>query len=85
MNPRVNKVDALDDFTLLIVFENGEERSFDVKPYLNKGIFAELENLDNFKSVHVSEGTIRWENDAYLCPDTLFEDSVPYKRQLHKK
>ncbi len=84
MNPRVKKVEPLDDFTILITFENGEERSFDVKPYLNKGIFTELKNLNSFKSVHVAEGTVRWENEADFCPDTLFEDSVPYKKQIRK-
>ncbi|MDO8952131.1 MAG: DUF2442 domain-containing protein [Draconibacterium sp.] len=46
MNPRVQKVKPLDDFKLLIVFENGEERIFDVTPFLDKGIFTELRALN---------------------------------------
>jgi hypothetical protein len=80
MNPRVKKVKPLDDFKLYIVFENGEERIFDVKPYLNKGIFTELKSVEKFKSAYISEGTVQWENEADFCPDTLFEDSVPYKK-----
>jgi hypothetical protein len=83
MNPRVQKVKPLDDFKLFIVFENGEERFFDVKPYLNKGIFTELRALNKFNSAHVAEGTVQWENEADFCPDTLFEDSVPYKKQTN--
>ena len=36
MNPRVKNVKPVQDFTLLITFNNGEEKSFDVKPYLVK-------------------------------------------------
>ena len=84
MNPRVKKVQPLDDFKIFIVFENGEERIFDVKPYLDKGIFKELKATNLFNSVHVAGGTVLWENEADFCPDTLFEDSVPYKKQIHK-
>jgi hypothetical protein len=84
MNPRVKKVRPLDDFKLFIVFENGEERIFDVKPYLDKGIFTELRLLNKFNSAHVAGGTVQWENEADFCPDTLFEDSVPYKKQIRE-
>jgi hypothetical protein len=78
MSPRIKKIKPLDDFKLCIVFENGEERIFDVKPYLNKGIFTELKSIEKFKSAHISAGTVQWENEADFCPDTLFEDGVTY-------
>lgn len=84
MNPRVKKVQPLDDFKLFIVFENGEERIFDVKPYLDKGVFQELKVVNRFNSAHVDGGTVQWANEADFCPDTLFEDSVPYKKQIQK-
>jgi hypothetical protein len=84
MNPRVQKVKPLNDYKILIVFENGEERIFDVTPYLDKGVFTELGDLNMFNSVHVAEGTVQWENEADFCPDTLFEESVPYKKQIQK-
>jgi len=34
MNPRVTNVKPGQGYTLNITFENGEEKSFDVKPYL---------------------------------------------------
>ncbi len=54
MNPRVQKVKPLNDFKLFIIFENGEERIFDVKTYLDKRIFTELRVLNKFKSAHVA-------------------------------
>ena len=42
MNPRVKNVSPNNDYTINITFDNGEERIFDVSPYLDKGIFKEL-------------------------------------------
>lgn len=50
-----------------------------MSPYLEKGIFKELEDLSLFKSARVSFDTVEWENEAYIDPKTLHEDSVPYK------
>ena len=38
-------VKALDDYKLLLKFENEEEKLFDVKPYLEIGKFKELKNI----------------------------------------
>jgi hypothetical protein len=80
MYPRVKEVEPLDNFKLHLVFENGEERIFDVRPYLEKGIFTELKAMNLFNSVRVNDGTVQWANEADFCPDMLFEDSVPYKK-----
>jgi len=42
MNPRVKTVKPSSDYTLLITFKNNEKRIFDVKPYLEKGVFPDL-------------------------------------------
>ncbi|VUZ25685.1 Uncharacterised protein [Acetobacterium wieringae] len=35
----VINVEPLNDYKLLLTFDNGEKRIFDVSPYLDKGIF----------------------------------------------
>jgi hypothetical protein len=62
-----------------LTFENGENKIFDVKPYLNLGIFKELKNLEMFNTVRVSFDTIEWQNQADIDPETLYEDSVAAK------
>ena len=42
MNPRVKEVVPNNDYTINIVFDNGEEKVFDVKPFLDKGIFKDV-------------------------------------------
>ena len=74
MNPRVEEVVADQDFTLLITFNNGEKKRFDVKPYLNIGVFNELKEPEVFYSVKPFLGSIQWSNGVDLCPDTLYQD-----------
>ncbi len=50
----VKNVIPLADYKLLITFENGEDRVFDVKPYLEIGKFSELKDVTLFNSVYLS-------------------------------
>jgi len=72
MNPRVQNVIPVKNFILLITFNNGEEKSFDVKPYLEIGNFKELKDVSIFNSVKPFLGSIQWSNGLDLCPDTLY-------------
>ncbi len=75
MNPRVTNVKPEQNFNLLITFNNGEIKSFDVKPYLETGLFKELKDLSLFNSVKPFLGSIQWANGVDLCPDTLYLES----------
>lgn len=83
MNPRIKEVHPSDDYTLIIVFENNEERVFDVKPYMDKGIFKQLKDRRIFNSVKPFLGSIQWMNGLDFCPDTLYlESKVPPPKKL---
>lgn len=71
----VKDVQPLEDYNLLLKFENGEERIFDVKPYLEIGKFQELKDKALFKSVRVSFDSIEWDNQLDLDPELLYEKS----------
>jgi len=75
MNPRVTNVKPEQNFSLLLTFSNGEVKRFDVKPYLEIGLFKELQDLSVFNSVKPFLGSIQWSNGADLCPDTLYLES----------
>ena len=72
MNPRVKSVRALEDYELEVAFENGESRRFDVKPYLERGIFIRLRDHDAFRAVGVVAGSVEWANGLDLSYDTLY-------------
>jgi hypothetical protein len=77
MSMGVKQARPLSNFRLLLTFENGEQRVFDVTPYLAEGVFRELRNEAQFNTVHVSFDTVEWANGADLCPEILYHESVP--------
>jgi len=77
MSPEAIEVVTNDDYTLTITFDNGEIRIFDMKPYLDKGIFTELKDMTYFKKAKIDDMTVSWNNKQDICPDVLYEDSVP--------
>jgi hypothetical protein len=81
MNPRVTKVKPIINYQLELTFSNGEEKVLDMKPYLNTGRFTELKKEPMFASVVCSMGSVQWQNGLDLCPDTLYEESEPYKKK----
>ena len=76
MNPRVRNVETQEDYTLHLWFTNGEEGILDMKPYLDRGIFQALKDEKMFNTVKPFIGTIQWNNQADLCPDTVYLDSM---------
>ncbi len=75
MYPAVKDVKPGIDYTLLLTFDNGDRRRFDMKPYLNTGIFRELKDVSKFNTVRVCFDSVEWENEADLDPEVLFKDS----------
>lgn len=76
MNPRVVNVEPGIDYKLILTFDNGEVKVFNMAQYLDIGIFKELRDINIFKSVKPFLGSIQWKNGQDLCPDTLYLDSV---------
>jgi hypothetical protein len=85
MNTRVIKVKPTGDFKLKLTFSNGEEKVLDMKPFLNTGRFTELKNEAMFASVVCTMGSIQWQNGLDLCPDSLYEESIPYNKIKNKE
>ncbi len=73
----VINVNPLEKYQLELTFENNEKRIFNLKPYLDTGIFSELVDEKLFKSVFVNYDTIEWKNGADLDPEILYEKSIP--------
>jgi len=76
----VKKVKPSNNYLLILTFENGEKREFDMKPYLETGIFKELKDLSVFNSVRVCFDSIEWNNEADLDPEVLYKNSRPIKK-----
>lgn len=75
----VIRVVPRDDFTLELWFDTGDHRLFDARPYLNKGVFVQLQNLQRFKQAYVALDTVCWPGEIDIAPETLYDRSVPIK------
>ena len=69
-------VKPLKEYRLLLTFQNGEIKVFDMKPFLNKGIYKALVDENIFNSVTISFDTIEWKNVADIDPEFLYTKSI---------
>jgi len=72
MNPTVVTVKPENDYKLKVTFDNGEKRLFDVTPFLDKGVFSELKNINYFQQVKVAFGAVEWPHEQDFSKDTLY-------------
>lgn len=77
----VINVKPLENYKLLVEFDNGEKRIGDVAPLLSKPVFAFLKDYTFFNSVYIEFGAVTWKdsngNEVDICPDKLYMGSVP--------
>ena len=82
MSPNLKTVTAREDYVLELIFENGETGVFDCTSLLNFGVFQELKDLEYFKQVFVTFGTVAWPHGQDICPDTLYLTATGREEQL---
>jgi hypothetical protein len=75
----VCEVKAAPDHLLHLVFNTGEERYFDMKPYLEYPVFKRLQNPAFFSLARIDYGTVTWPGDIDIAPETLYHESKSYQ------
>ena len=75
LRPTAEKVFPEQDYVLRIIFNNGEEKYFDVKPYIKGTWYGMLKDEMYFKRVKTDGFTVVWPEGQDLCPDELYEMS----------
>jgi hypothetical protein len=75
----VIKVEPLDDYKILVTFENNEIKEFDVKVLLDRPRWQELKDKNLFSTVKVYEGTAQWVHGQDISPEWLYEDGTIVK------
>lgn len=78
MQPNVKTVQPLPDYMLLLEYENGEKRLFDVKPYIAGSWFGQLQDEAVFRTVHPCGTTVEWADGQDIAPHELYDLSVLY-------
>lgn len=77
MNPRPVAAELAGDRELLITFQNGERRIFDMKPLLGLPMYKPLTDPALFARVQADGMCVFWNEEIDLCPDRAYLESRP--------
>lgn len=72
----VIQVEARPDYKLLLTFENGEVRLFDMRQYMDQKPFSRLKESRLFQLAAIEYGTVVWPGEIDIAPETLYHESA---------
>lgn len=75
LRPTAKNVSATNDYKIIIEFDSGERKIFDVTPYITGEWYKELADMNYFKSVFANGFTVEWPHGQDLCPDEIYYNS----------
>lgn len=70
-------VKPLSGYRIYVEVEDGRKGVFDMKPYLDRGIFRELKDVQYFNQVGILFGAVTWPNGQDIEPETLLSEVLP--------
>ena len=76
LRPIVVEVKPIENYFLLLKFDNGEVKKFDVNPYIEGSWYGQLRDKAYFKSVKANGYSVEWADGQDLCPDELYYSSI---------
>ena len=73
LRPTPIRVQAVCAYQILIEFDNGEKKQFDVEPYIKGDWYGQLRSFEYFKRVSTDGFTVVWPDGQDICPDELYD------------
>jgi len=73
----VTTVKPLSDFRIQVEIADGRKGIFDLKPYLDHGVFRELRDVHYFNQVSILFGAVTWPHEQDIAPETLLAEMQP--------
>lgn len=77
LRPKVIYVEPIENYHLLLRFNTGEQRIFDVRPYISGDWYGQLSDLKIFATVHIAGHTVEWNGGQDIAPHELYDLSTP--------
>ncbi len=77
LRPKVTDVKPLENYHLLLCFSTGEQRIFDVRPYISGDWYGQLNDPAIFATAHVAGHTVEWNGGQDIAPHELYDLSIP--------
>lgn len=72
LRPVAVDVEVVEVHKILITFNTGEKKVFDVTPYMKGEWYSELLDEEYFKTVRTNGYSVDWENGQDLCPGEIY-------------
>jgi len=72
----ITNAEYLDNYRLLLTFNNGIQKTVDFQNELNGNVFIPLKQLDYFKNFYIKYNTVEWQNGADFAPEYLYEIGI---------
>ncbi|MDR1783928.1 MAG: DUF2442 domain-containing protein [Dysgonamonadaceae bacterium] len=72
----VSKACYLDNYRLLLTFNNGITKTVDLQNELTGEIYEPLKQLDYFKNFEIKYNTVEWNNGADYAPEYLYQIGI---------
>ena len=73
---KITRAEYVKDYILRLTFSNGEVRTVDFIPLMQKGICRKLQDVDYFRNFTLDPFTVDWNNEIGFSPQYLYERSV---------
>src|SRR5436309_15877536 len=73
----VKTITPLTDYRIYVETEDRRKGMFDLKPYLDHGVFRELRDVHYFNQVGILFGAVTWPHEQDIAPETLLAELVP--------
>lgn len=82
LQPKIIDLIPTNDYKLILSYESGEKKEFNVMPYINGDWYSELLSIDYFLSVQIiCDGIgIEWPNGQDISPHELYDNSIPLSK-----
>ncbi|MHC9539151.1 MAG: DUF2442 domain-containing protein [Vulcanimicrobiota bacterium] len=78
----VTDVKTLDEYKLLLTFENGVQKIYDMKDKLTGYYLESLKDTELFKQAFIEAGAIEWPNGASVCHDELYRNGEAIQEKI---
>ena len=73
----VKTVRPLTDYRIYVEIGGGKKGVFDLKLYLNHGVFRELRDVHYFAQAGILFGAVTWPHGQDVAPETLLAEMTP--------
>ena len=73
----VTYVKPLANYRIQVQLQDGRTGIFDMKPYLEFGVFRELKDIRYFNRVGILHGAVTWPHEQDIAPETLLAGLLP--------